>query len=125
MSTKYLNIPAIICSLIISIGCFMPWVIMMGFAISNNGFKNGDSIIVLCCGIISLLTAVSTRKYNGIHLGAGIIAAAVGFINYFDLNHRGLSAGPGLYMALAGALALTIIALVGISKRKGKTKTRK
>ena len=133
-----MNIPAIISSIVIIIGCFLPWV-QMGALINNKGINNSDAIIILAASIVSLVISIATkRKWTFLNLLLGLTCGFVAVINYRDLIKRvhssqaqessfslSLSMGSGLYFVLIGSALLIIVSIIDIISGYKKKKLEK
>jgi hypothetical protein len=53
-------------------------------------------------------------------LVVGLLITLIGFIDVADINDRGLGVevGYGLWMALAGGIAMVVVSIAGIVKRR-------
>ncbi len=115
-----MKIAFILSSMLILIGCFMPW-IMVGPQVVRNGIDNPDAIIILVAGILSFIVAIMTKKkFSVIHFILGAACLAVGILDYMDINSRNqlISAGTGLYLILAGSAVLVVTSFIAFFSRK-------
>jgi predicted membrane channel-forming protein YqfA (hemolysin III family) len=133
-----MNIAAIISSIVIITGCFLPWV-QMGALINNKGINNSDAIIILAASIVSLVISIATkRKWALLNLLLGLICGFVAVINYRDLTKRvdasqpkedlfslSLSMGSGLYVVLIGSALLIIVSIIDVISGYKKNKLEK
>jgi len=133
-----MNIPATISSILIIIGCFLPWV-QMGALINNKGINNSDAIIILAASIVSLIISIATkRKWALLNLLLGLICGFVAVINYRDLTERvhssqaqkglyslSLSMGSGLYFVLIGSTLMIIVSIIDVISGDKKNKLKK
>src|SRR6266496_4878526 len=133
-----MNIPATISSILIIIGCFLPWV-QMGALINNKGINNSDAIIILAASMVSLIISIAAkRKWALLNLLLGLICGFVAMINYQDLVKRvdanqskedlfslSLSMGPGLYFVLIGSALLIIVSIIDVISGNKKNKLEK
>jgi hypothetical protein len=142
-----MNPIAIVSSIIIAIGCFMPW-IQLGALFANRGIDNPDGAIMLISSVISGAVAIYNQSKNctknsWIYLVVGIIGLATAYLDLNEVRGRaediakgisGLSnmfdrhnevsimnfVGSGLYIVAAGSFGLL---LCGLGVFKSNTNT--
>lgn len=87
-----MKVIAIVSSIIIILGCFMPW-IQLGTLITNRGIDNPDGAIMFVASIISLALGIynqsQKRKYFlWLYLIVGIIGMIVVVIDLIEVKER-------------------------------------
>jgi multisubunit Na+/H+ antiporter MnhB subunit len=141
----------IISSVIIIVGCFMPW-IQLGALFTNDGIDNPDGAVMLVAGIISGGLAFYNYskpepKNNWIYTIVGVLGIIVALIDlnevkdraetlaesfgelatYFG-NNADISAtdfiGSGLYIVIGGSIGL-ILSGIGVFNSKQEDSTPK
>ena len=119
-----MNIISVLSSLIIIIGCLLPW-IQFGTKCINRGIDNPDGAILLIASIVSIVIAIYNQtknqmRYKLIYLVVGIIGIYLVYIDLNVVNKRIFnsiqSVGPGLYIIGIGSIGL-IISGLGIFKK--------
>jgi multisubunit Na+/H+ antiporter MnhB subunit len=128
----------IISSVIIVIGCFLPW-IQLGALFSNDGIDNPDGAIMLIAGVISgglaffnysklnpknswiytivgiLGLIIALIDLNEVQDRAETIAKSLGELSAYFGNNNDISAtdfiGSGLYIVIGGSIGLVLSGL--------------
>lgn len=87
-----MKVIAIVSSIIIILGCFMPW-IQLGTLITNRGIDNPDGAIMLVASIISLALGIynqsqKRKNFLWLYLIVGIIGMIVVVIDLIEVKER-------------------------------------
>lgn len=142
-----MNAVSIVSSLIIIVGCFMPW-LQLGALFANRGIDNPDGAIMLVAGIISGAVALNNstknqEKNKWVFVAVGILGIVVGLLDLNEVHERankvaqGMTElseyigerknvsttnfiGSGLYIVAAGSIGLL---LCGLGLFSAKTNT--
>ena len=122
--TNATNVIAIVCSLIIVVGCFLPW-IQVGPLIRNTGVDNPDGMIMLTAAAISVLVAAynQTKNLNDnkwVYIMVGIIGILVAIFDLNEVDERTSNfrnavninvIGAGLWIVGLGSIGLLLCGL--------------
>lgn len=94
-----MNIVSVISSLIIIVGCFMPW-IQLGALFANRGIDNPDGAIMLVAGIISGAVAIhntskNQEKNTWVFIVVGILGGIVAYLDLSEVRDRAADVAQG------------------------------
>ena len=104
------------------IGSATTWVEAGAF--TKTGLDDADGVITLPLAIIAAVFALvrlagklpTTAAIVG--LVVGLLLTLVGFIDVADIKDVGADVGYGLWMVLAGGIAMVLVSIAGIVKRR-------
>lgn len=139
-----MNVASIVSSLIIIVGCFMPW-LQLGALFANRGIDNPDGAIFLVAAIISGAVAInnSTKKQEKnkwVFVVVGILGIVIALLDFSEIRERANSVaekfnelsnyieagknvstsnfiGSGLYIVCGGSVGLLLCG-VGVFSSK-------
>ena len=115
-------IAAMVAALLAIIGSAGPWGKLGG--ISQSGTGGGDGYIVIVCVLIAaaLLWVGNATAKRWPFVTACVLAALallVGVIDYSDIKQKTFDVGWGLVLVLIGSLAVAVLSLVAMARRRG------
>jgi hypothetical protein len=110
-------------ALIAVIGSVGPWGTLG--PLSTSGTEGGDGYIVIVCVVIAaaLLWVGNSMVKRWPFVTACVLAALallVGVIDFSDVQDKALDVGWGLVLVLIGSLALAVLSLVAMARRRGQ-----
>jgi multisubunit Na+/H+ antiporter MnhB subunit len=142
-----MNVVAIVSSLIVIVGCFMPW-LQLGALFANRGIDNPDGAIILIASIISGALAIynhinNKTKLKGIYIAVGLLGLIIAYVDLNDVQDRAKQAahsfgelndafgsdrevsvsdfiGSGLYVVGLGSIGLLLTGLGVFGSRPAK-----
>jgi hypothetical protein len=96
-------------------------------AFTKTGLDDSDGVITLPLAIIAAVFALirmvgklpTTAAIVG--LVVGLLLTLIGFVDVADVRDRsdlGVDVGYGLWMVLAGGIAMVVVSIAGIIKRR-------
>ena len=109
-------------AVVVGIGSVTTWVEAGTF--TKTGLDNADGVITLPLAIIAAVFALvrlvgripTTAAIAG--LAVGLLLTLIGFVDVADIRDLGVDVGYGLWMVLAGGIAMVLISIAGIIKRR-------
>jgi hypothetical protein len=112
-------------AVVVGIGSVTTWAVAGEF--SKTGLDNADGVITLPLAIIAAVFALirmvgklpTTAAIVG--LVVGLLLTLIGFVDVADVRDRsdlGVDVGYGLWMVLAGGIAMVVVSIAGIIKRR-------
>ena len=109
-------------ALIAVIGSIGPWA-SLG-PLETTGTEGGDGWIVIVCVALAagLLWLGNSNVKRWPFVTACVLASLallIGVIDYADANDKALEVGWGLVLVLIGSLALAVLSLVAMARRRG------
>jgi hypothetical protein len=110
---------AILAAVVAAVGVLGAWATALGDSLAGIDTDDGKVVLGIAGVSVVLLLiglAVPHRWPYVVPLLAGGFATAITIIDYGDLQDTGVDVGWGLYLSIAGSLALTILALVLLVK---------
>jgi hypothetical protein len=112
----------LLAAIVVGIGSVTTWVDAGIF--TRTGLDDADGVITLPLAIIAAGFA-SARLFGRLPTTAAIVALVVGlllsligFIDSADVSDAGVDVGYGLWMVLVGGIAMVLISIAGLIKRR-------
>lgn len=111
----------LLAAVVVAIGSVTTWV-DAGFA-SVNGLDGDGVITIVLAAVVALFALIRLAgriptAAAVVALLCGLLTALIGFIDVADVQDGGFDPAYGLWLVVIGGIAVTLVSLVGLVKRR-------